>query len=56
LLFGVFFIFWLVLKALNSPKLFRGVAVDLLTSKEISIAVNTDSSLQITALKKHMLA
>lgn len=29
LLFGVFFIFWLVLKALNSPKLFRGVAVDL---------------------------
>ena len=35
LLFGIFFIFWLVFKALNSPKLFRGIDVKLLSSKEI---------------------
>ena len=33
--FGVFLIFWLVFKALNSPKLFRGIDVNLKTSQEI---------------------
>jgi AraC-like DNA-binding protein len=35
LLFGVFFICWLFLKAVNSPKLFKGIDVDLQTSKEL---------------------
>ena len=57
LLFGVFFIFWLVLKALNSPKLFRGIEVDLKTSKEIIKEVNIDEkvNLQLEKLKEYMI-
>ena len=58
LLFGVFFIFWLVLKALNSPKLFRGIDVNLLTSKEIlkenSVDEKVNSALE--KLKKYMIS
>jgi len=53
LLFGVFFIFWLFLKALNSPKLFRGVDVHLSTSKEIQKEVEEDDS-KIQDLKSYM--
>lgn len=35
LVFGIFFICWLFLKAVNSPKLFKGIDVDLKTSQEI---------------------
>lgn len=57
LLFGVFFIFWLVLKALNSPKLFRGIDLNLLTSKEIlkESLVDQKINLQLASLKKYML-
>jgi AraC-like DNA-binding protein len=57
LLFGVFFIFWLVLKALKSPKLFRGIDVSLLTSKEIikENKIGKKVNLQIDILKKYML-
>lgn len=56
LLFGVFFIFWLVLKALNSPKLFRGIDVNLQASKEITkdTAVNEKINQQIALLKNYM--
>ncbi len=56
LLFGVFFIFWLVFKALNSPRLFRGIDVDLKASKEIQKEVNIDNKTdqQITLLKNYM--
>ena len=58
LLFGVFFIFWLVFKALNSPKLFRGIDLNLLTSKEIVKGNDTDekSNQQIKLLKSYMIA
>ncbi|WP_299712849.1 AraC family transcriptional regulator [uncultured Tenacibaculum sp.] len=55
LLFGVFFIFWLFLKALNSPKLFRGIDVNLSTSKEIEKEVEEDDT-KIQDLKKYMEA
>lgn len=35
LLYGLFFSMWLVWKALHSPKLFRGITVDLKLSKEL---------------------
>ncbi|WP_289644518.1 helix-turn-helix domain-containing protein [Maribacter aestuarii] len=35
LCYGLFFSFWLVWKALHSPKLFRGITVDLKLSKEL---------------------
>jgi len=56
LLFGVFFIFWLVLKALNSPKLFRGIDVNLLTSKEIKKEKLIDEKVnsQLEFLKNYM--
>ena len=56
LLFGVFFIFWLVLKALNSPKLFRGIDVNLLTSKEIKKEKPIDEKVnsQLEFLKNYM--
>jgi len=56
LLFGVFFIFWLVFKALNSPKLFRGIDVNLLPSKEIAKETKVDKKThqQIELLKKYM--
>ncbi|WP_159949822.1 helix-turn-helix domain-containing protein [Polaribacter septentrionalilitoris] len=43
LLFGVFLICWLFLKAVNSPKLFKGIDVDLKTSNEIK-GKNTESA------------
>ncbi len=56
LLFGLFFCFWLVLKAMLSPKLFRGVGVNLKLSKELSIS-NNDSrqNEQIQSLKNYMI-
>lgn len=58
LLFGVFFIFWLVLKALNSPKLFRGIEVDLKTSKEIIKEKSIDKKVnsQLEKLKNYMIS
>lgn len=57
LTFGVFLIFWLVFKALNSPKLFRGIDVNLATSKEIVLNNNVDTKThqQIASLKKFMV-
>lgn len=57
LLFGVFFICWLFLKAVNSPRLFKGINVDLKTSKEIKntreeVSINP----KIALLKDFMLA
>lgn len=56
LLFGVFFIFWLVFKALNSPKLFRGVDVNLNTSKEMkgNVGGEAKNNQQIKLLKDYM--
>lgn len=56
LLFGVFFICWLFLKAVNSPRLFKGINVDLKTSKEIKntreeVSINP----KIALLKDFML-
>jgi hypothetical protein len=53
LTFGVFLIFWLVFKALNSPKLFRGIVVNFATSKEIVFDKGLDhkSNEQISDLK-----
>lgn len=57
LLFGVFLICWLFLKAVNSPKLFKGIDVDLKTSLEIkSSKEDIEINQQITALKKYMMA
>jgi AraC-like DNA-binding protein len=58
LLFGVFFIFWLVLKALNSPKLFRGIDVNLLTSKEIikEKSIDEKANSELEKLKKYMIS
>lgn len=56
LLFGVFLICWLFLKAVNSPKLFKGIEVDLKTSKEIK-GKDVDGSSknnQIAFLKNYM--
>ena len=56
LLFGVFFICWLFLKAVNSPKLFKGVDVDLKTSKEIKSTEDKDKiHPQILLLKDFMV-
>jgi AraC-like DNA-binding protein len=56
LLFGVGFICWLFLKAVNSPKLFKGIDIDLKTSKEIkTIKVDQKINEQINNLKKFML-
>ncbi|MFK8060654.1 MAG: helix-turn-helix domain-containing protein [Polaribacter sp.] len=56
LTFGVFLIFWLVFKALNSPKLFRGIDVNLIASKDIVLDnnLNTKTHQQIALLKKFM--
>lgn len=55
LLFGMFFVFWLFFKALISPKLFRGIDVNLNTSKEIMIEdEKTKNKEQIVYLKKYM--
>ncbi len=55
LLFGVFFVFWLIFKALNSPKLFRGIDVNLNTSKEMKTKdEGTKNKEQVIYLKNHM--
>ncbi|WP_299672621.1 AraC family transcriptional regulator [uncultured Tenacibaculum sp.] len=54
LLFGVFFIFWLFLKALHSPKLFRGIDVHLSTSKEIEQEIDENDT-KIEDLKNYMI-
>jgi AraC-like DNA-binding protein len=57
LLFGVFFICWLFLKAVNSPKLFKGIEVDLKTSKEIKKEANLEKEAnpQVSLLKEFMI-
>tara|TARA_R110002096_G_scaffold274905_3_gene468629 strand:+ start:3623 stop:4741 length:1119 start_codon:yes stop_codon:yes gene_type:complete len=55
LLFGLFFSFWLVFKALLSPKLFRGIAVDLRLSKEMISDEQTEFTNQIESIKSYMV-
>ncbi|MHB0756356.1 helix-turn-helix domain-containing protein [Polaribacter sp. M15] len=55
LVFGVFLICWLFLKAVNSPKLFKGVDVNLKTSKEINTSKNIEQNEDLSALKNFML-
>jgi AraC-like DNA-binding protein len=55
LLFGLFFSFWLVFKALLSPKLFRGITVDLRLSKEMISDRQTEFNNQIESIKSYML-
>ncbi|WP_345276956.1 helix-turn-helix domain-containing protein [Litoribaculum gwangyangense] len=55
LLFGLFFSFWLVFKALLSPKLFRGITVDLRLSKEMISDRQTEFTNQIESIKSYML-
>ena len=45
--------FWLIFKALNSPTLFRGIDVNLITSKEMKLK-KLDA--QILVLKEYMQA
>ena len=54
LLFGLFFSLWLVFKALLSPKLFRGIAVDLRLSKEMVNANDEKHNHQIDLIKAYM--
>lgn len=55
LTFGVFFVFWLIFKALLSPKLFRGIDVNLNTSKEIKITdEKSENKAQIQILRDFM--
>jgi AraC-like DNA-binding protein len=56
LLFGVFFICWLFLKAVNSPKLFKGIEVDLQTSKELKSTINEkEKNPKVSFLKEFMV-
>lgn len=56
LLFGVFFICWLFLKAVNSPRLFKGIEVNLKTSQEIKLFTeDLELTQQIIILKDFML-
>ncbi|GAA4238909.1 hypothetical protein GCM10022291_31180 [Postechiella marina] len=53
LVFGLFFSFWLVFKALLSPKLFRGIGIDLKLAKEmISEKEDTANNKQHTQIEK----
>ncbi len=55
LAFGLFFSFWLVFKALLSPKLFRGIGVKLQLSKELlSKAEEKPKQKEIETLKSYM--
>jgi AraC-like DNA-binding protein len=56
LAFGLFFSFWLVFKALLSPKLFRGIDIKLQLSKEMLSKSdgNTIKNEQIEQLKSYM--
>jgi AraC-like DNA-binding protein len=55
LVFGVFLICWLFLKAVNSPKLFKGIDVELKTSKEIQTNQNQELDKDIANLKQFMI-
>lgn len=59
LLFGLFFSFWLVFKALISPKLFRGIGVNLKLSKEMTAKEDVNhgnaQNKQIQKLKAYMV-
>ncbi|KAA5825118.1 helix-turn-helix domain-containing protein [Algibacter amylolyticus] len=55
LAFGLFFSFWLVFKALLSPKLFRGIAVDLRLSKEMISEKPNEFTNQIESIRSYML-
>ena len=57
LLFGVGLICWLFLKAVNSPKLFKGIEVDLKTSKEIKGKNKKEEAVnhQLEYLKNYMV-
>lgn len=57
LLFGVGLICWLFLKAVNSPKLFKGIDVDLKTSKEIKGEDKKEEAVnhQLEFLKNYMV-
>lgn len=53
--FGLFFSFWLVFKALLSPKLFRGIGVNLKLSKELKpLNDYSKQNEQIESLKQYM--
>ncbi len=54
LAFGLFFSFWLVFKALLSPKLFRGIEVNLRLSKEMIIDDGEKDNNQIQLIKNYM--
>ena len=55
LLYGMFFVFWLIFKALNTPKLFRGFDVSLKTSKEMDKGdLDENHNERISDLKKYM--
>lgn len=60
LAYGLFFSIWLVWKAMHSPKLFRGITVDLKLSKELmaedgsATTPSKEIKDQITALKNYM--
>ncbi|WP_397444736.1 helix-turn-helix domain-containing protein [Polaribacter sp. R77954] len=54
LFFGVFLICWLFLKAVNSPKLFKGIDVNLKTSNEIKTSKNIEQNEDLSALKSFM--
>ncbi|MEP1489191.1 MAG: AraC family transcriptional regulator [Algibacter sp.] len=57
--FGLFFTLWLVFKALISPKLFRGIAVNLRLSKEMGMLDNSNDEAehneQIQHIKNFMI-
>ena len=55
LLFGLFFSFWLVFKALLSPKLFRGIEVNLRLSKEMVPEDSIEPNKQIELIKSCMI-
>ncbi|WP_346881116.1 helix-turn-helix domain-containing protein [uncultured Algibacter sp.] len=54
LLFGLFFSFWLVFKALLSPKLFRGIEVNLRLSKEMISDDTIKPNAQLQHIKSYM--
>ncbi len=52
--FGLFFTFWLVFKALISPKLFRGIAVNLRLSKEMGTLDNSNNETKYNKQIQHI--
>ena len=55
LIFGLFFSFWLVFKALLSPKLFRGIEVNLRLTKEMISDKQTEFTNQVESIKSYMI-